>query len=93
MPDRYRSVRGRYRPCCGGRCLLARPRSGDDASGESQDDENVADTDAAARVAAAARAASAEARKKKRALARFVNAALFNSMAGWAAVVAEFQHH
>ena len=38
MPDRYRSVRGRYRPCCGGRCLLARPRSGDDASG-------VVDTD------------------------------------------------
>ena len=35
MPDRYRSVRGRYRPCCGGRCLLARPRSGDDASGAS----------------------------------------------------------
>ena len=33
--DRYRSVRGRYRPCCGGRCLLARPRSGDDASGAS----------------------------------------------------------
>ena len=35
MPHRYRSVRGRYRPCCGGRCLLARPRSGDDASGAS----------------------------------------------------------
>jgi len=34
-PGRFRSVRGRYRPFCDGRCLIARTRSGDDASGAS----------------------------------------------------------